>query len=868
MTTKNFIIDDTNNINMDELLEDKKQKPLLHTGNSATEGKKQHDQTTNSAVNIVSKDFQNVNNDEHFQPKIIKLSVDNVGYNIKPKEHMGAITNRIADPKNVHTVDLIQLSNYITSGHAFTISYAEGGMSDNNFVSADLVGLDFDGEKTVTEVLEMLKEYDIPANIVYYTYSHGEKGERFRVITALSETVTNKDEYKQIIKGYQFIFGDSTDNATVGAVQRFLGTNKGLARDVDPYTTASKQIFLELYQKKLEKQKQEQAERAKEQAVQPKPKESININGFDLSAEINRYNLLDYVKQAYPTSTLKPASGGFYLNPCPLCNSNDHLHITGNKFHSFGNKNCLEVEGIGIVQWLMYIEKMSKLQAVSKFKYDLLGIDEKEDKRAYAQAMALKEQEQNRPSAGQEQERPPFIKPVLNKRGEQIGEKVSPPLLSKYIRNNLHYKFVKDSTSKFVQRYVYDDGYYKLVTDDAFKGYIKAPIEQYNEELKKMFIVNETFQDLITDLCFIKREDLNANPNIINFQNGILNLETMELMPHSPEYLSTIRIPCDWLEYDEPTPIYDNFVNTLSMNNKEVQNLLEECLGVVISNIDARKYKKALIMVGEGDSGKSQYRKLAEKLVGRENCTSLDLEQLESRFGASALLNKRLAGTGDMGFMTIKQLKVFKNATGEDTISAEFKGEDIFDFEFKGFLWFCANREPKFNGDKGDHVYRRMMIVRCDNVIPLEKQDKKLIDKLYAERNGIVRKAVLALKKTLDNGMNFTIPQCCFDNVEKFKIENDSILSFIDECVVKRPTAKLDNCTVKVMYDVYKAWCEDNNKGHHETNQKFKKVFIKYFDYKTPEDAIIKNNTNYYKDYTLSLDCKKDYARIYGYDSI
>ena len=83
-----------------------------------------------------------------------------------------------------------------------------------------------------------------------------------------------------------------------------------------------------------------------------------------------------------------------------------------------------------------------------------------------------------------------------------------------------------------------------------------------------------------------------------------------------------------------------------------------------------------------------------------------------------------------MGFMTIKQLKVFKSATGDDTIAAEFKGKDIFDFEFKGFLWFCANREPKFNGDKGDHVYRRMMIVRCDNVIPVEKQDKKLIDKI------------------------------------------------------------------------------------------------------------------------------------------
>src|SRR5699024_6679820 len=138
--------------------------------------------------------------------KIVKVIIDDTCYETKPIKFMGAITKRMSAPKNAHTVDLIQLGDYITTGHTFSVSYAEGGMTDKNFVSSDLVGLDFDGELTVNEVLETLKKYNIPANIVYYTYSHCEKGERFRVITALKQTVTNKDEYKQIIKGYQSIF--------------------------------------------------------------------------------------------------------------------------------------------------------------------------------------------------------------------------------------------------------------------------------------------------------------------------------------------------------------------------------------------------------------------------------------------------------------------------------------------------------------------------------------------------------------------------------------------------------------------------------------------------------------------------------------
>ena len=335
------------------------------------------------------------------EKKLVKVIIDEKGYKNKPKNYMGAITNRMTAPENACEVDLNKLANYITNGHAFSISYAEGGMSDNNFISSDLVGLDFDGEKTVIEVLEKLKEYNIPANIIYYTYSHGEKGERFRVITALSERVTNKDEYKRIIKGYQSLFGSDTDNATVGAVQRFLGTNKGLVQEVDAYSTVSKQTFLELYKKNC---------KTVEFMSVVTNKASVNINDFDLQKAIDSYNLLDYIKQTYPIKELKPASSGFFINPCPLCSHNDHLHITGNKFHSFGNKNCLALGGVGIVQWLMFTENLTVAQAIAKFKYELLGIDEKQDKRAYAQAMAQKEENNQSSNNNNDTQKKPYFK--------------------------------------------------------------------------------------------------------------------------------------------------------------------------------------------------------------------------------------------------------------------------------------------------------------------------------------------------------------------------------------------------------------------------------------------------------------------------
>ena len=397
---------------------DTKQNPLLQTDN-VTEGTDttQNIDSTFASV-IVSKKAPNVNDNGHLQPKIVKLSVDYIGYQSKPTNYLGKITNRIKDTRNVKEITLKELSKKIITGHAFTNSYANTGVKDKDFISADIVCLDFDGNISIQEVLSILEKNNIIANIIYYTYSHGEKGERFRVITALNKTITDKDEYKCIIKGYMSLFDKNVDNATVGLVQRFLGTNKGLARDVDETSTTNKQIFLDLYKKNCKIEKQEQ----KPQEIQKNHRKNININDFDLQKEIDNYNLLDYIKQTYPTSEFKHASGGVYVNPCPLCGHNDHLHITGNKFHSFGNKACLELGGVGIIQWLQYAENLTIGQAIAKFKYELLGIDEKQDKRAYAQAMTKKEENNQSSNNSNDTQKKPYFKiESLEKELEERG---------------------------------------------------------------------------------------------------------------------------------------------------------------------------------------------------------------------------------------------------------------------------------------------------------------------------------------------------------------------------------------------------------------------------------------------------------------
>lgn len=85
---------------------------------------------------------------------------------------------------------------------------------------------------------------------------------------------------------------------------------------------------------------------------------------------------------------------------------------------------------------------------------------------------------------------------------------------------------------------------------------------------------------------------------------------------------------------------------------------------------------------------------MAELLLGKGNYAGIDLKELEARFGTSAIYGKRLAGSADMSYLSVDELKIFKQCTGGDALFAEYKGMNSFEFVYDGLLWFCMNKLP------------------------------------------------------------------------------------------------------------------------------------------------------------------------------
>ena len=116
------------------------------------------------------------------------------------------------------------------------------------------------------------------------------------------------------------------------------------------------------------------------------------------------------------------------------------------------------------------------------------------------------------------------------------------------------------------------------------------------------------------------------------------------------------------------------------------------------------------------------------------------------------------------------------------------------------------NRMPKLGGDNGQWVYNRIMVVHCTNVIPKEKQGKQLLDKMHAERYGIVYKAIRALQTVIGNRYYFPEPESVSAARSQYMSEDSTVISFFAECMGSWPDGKINrHCATGRICRVYQA---------------------------------------------------------------
>jgi len=299
--------------------------------------------------------------------------------------------------------------------------------------------------------------------------------------------------------------------------------------------------------------------------------------------------------------------------------------------------------------------------------------------------------------------------------------------------------------------------------------------------------------------------DGKPRPDIINFKNGILFWKTGEFIDHTPDILSTVQLNTEWVEGAE-CPEFDAFL--ASVLPEDLIETVWELIGYTM--FSGNPLHKAVMCIGSGRNGKGTLLRAITALLGERNVTSVDLHSLTTeRFATVSLYNKLANIAGDIEARHLKNTAKFKQITGEDTIYAEYKGKDGFDFRPWAVPIFSANEIPSSSDASAGYLARWLVLKFPYSFEGCE--DRTLTDRITTpeELRGIAYKGVLALRRLMERG-NFPETESSREAMAEFRRANDPCREWFEErCDVNPDWPPVNR---KVFYDDYKEWCFENGK--------------------------------------------------------
>lgn len=346
--------------------------------------------------------------------------------------------------------------------------------------------------------------------------------------------------------------------------------------------------------------------------------------------------------------------------------------------------------------------------------------------------------------------------------------------------------------------YVYRDGVYQM---DIQGAYIKSIIQNLiYEEFRNVFNINKIYNYILVQHSIYKSySEVNQYPDTwINFKNGMLDLKSLELLPHDPKYYAMNQIPHEWKgsEYKYKHEYYDYFIKT-SLHNDDVQTLLEY-MGYCMTR--STRYQIFLLLKGEGDNGKSIVIDLFNAAIGEQNISSIGMDKLTERFYSAQLLFKLCNTCADISKVTIEDDSELKKIIAGDMIQAEFKGQNSFNFRPYAKLFFSANRFP-YVDDRSEGFKRRLRVITMDKKPP--QKDKDLMKKLIEEIDYLIFSAVVFFANALNGDDEIKESETAREAKEELHKESDSVYAFIKDCLIEVEGHDIKRAEMYKEYDKY-----------------------------------------------------------------
>ena len=269
------------------------------------------------------------------------------------------------------------------------------------------------------------------------------------------------------------------------------------------------------------------------------------------------------------------------------------------------------------------------------------------------------------------------------------------------------------------------------------------------------------------------------HPYAVNVRNGLVIVQTRQLCPHTPDFLSPVQLP---VVYDPSAtcPAWDSFV--LQVFPQDAWDFAWEIIGWLM--VPDTSIQKAILLLGSGGNGKSTWLTAVRAFLGKENTASVSLHKLEQdRFAVTRLVGKLANVCADLPSGHLVSSSTFKAITGGDSLSAEYKFKDAFDFTPWARLLFSANELP-VSGDASEAFFDRWVVVPFEKTFRGTNQEapRHILDAQLSnprELSGVLNRALVGLQHVSSNH-GFSEPQSVRAARDEFRTITDPLAVWLD----------------------------------------------------------------------------------------
>lgn len=354
----------------------------------------------------------------------------------------------------------------------------------------------------------------------------------------------------------------------------------------------------------------------------------------------------------------------------------------------------------------------------------------------------------------------------------------------------------------------YTGTHYREITESEIKAFAEQKFDPApKENMRQEFLAKVRANNLRTsEEC---QDFWASSTGLVNLKNGVLDLKTKELKPHSEEYGFRYVLPYEY----QPTaraPRFEQFLDEITLGKKHFRDVILDAMGAVLLPGYSQHNAGFWWFQGTGWNGKSALlNTLRELYGGTHNVITMDAPSLEGdagRFRMADLDGKLLCILEEVNEKKLgsRLLGVLKNITAGGFVQVERKGRDPYQMVSTAKFIMTANAAPVLE-DTSDAIARRMIPVPfrlnlMDEKCPV-KHDPALEFKLKAELPGIFVLALQSAHRLLERH-HLLNPKESREIFEEIRRSSDSVRDWAMDNL--DATGCMDHkVPAKELYDAY-----------------------------------------------------------------